>query len=365
MIRYLSMMVRELVLLWMVALVGISAQITEGVNESNKTLSSIPANYPSNITKLILRHNRIVVNSSDIMALRNYTNLTELDLSYNLIAELPADAFSTLSNLESLSLLGNKLQTLSNKTVTDLSKLKKLDLSDNPWICSKQFLNLIKWINNNGVQTGANATCETPQELAGKSILNLTMEYLSTTKPTPLTTKTHNPHTTATSISTAVTVKRTTPITTQSLPHVVPTTSSMPNISKKDSLVDAETGNKKPGENNTWKFLTGVIAIILCTSIVIVCAVKSPSWYKMIFNYRHQRLREAEDPRMFNTGRYSNFSLDTEQTETSVNDLDQGFSGTTEDEDGFIEDGFIEDGFIEDGYIQPGDYKDPIDVDEV
>lgn len=107
-------------------------------------------------------------------------------------------------------------------------------------------------------------------------------------------------------------------------------------------------GGQEPGSSNTWKFLVGVIVIAVCTSMFIVCAIKSPSWYKLVFNYRHQRLRDVDEPNIFSTGRYSNFSLDTEQTETSAHELDQDPEQMQEDEDGFIED----------RYIQPEDYKD-------
>uniref|UniRef100_A0A3B1ISG3 Leucine-rich repeat-containing protein 19-like n=1 Tax=Astyanax mexicanus TaxID=7994 RepID=A0A3B1ISG3_ASTMX len=70
-----------------------------------------------------------------------------------------------------------------------------------------------------------------------------------------------------------------------------------------------KTGKQEPGVSNTWKFLAGVIVIALCTSMFIVCAVKSPSWYKMLFNYRHQRLRETSDEDGFIEDRYIQITI--------------------------------------------------------
>lgn len=124
------------------------------MDESNKTLENIPATYSVNITSLILHHNHIVMNSSDIQALRRYSKLKKLDLSYNLISELPGGAFSALSSLEILSLRGNKLQTIRNETFTDLKELRTLDLAENPWNCTQELLKLEKWMNDVGLQTG-------------------------------------------------------------------------------------------------------------------------------------------------------------------------------------------------------------------
>ncbi|MCJ8748444.1 hypothetical protein PDJAM_G00164950 [Pangasius djambal] len=338
------MMVKEVVLLWTVALWAASAEML--VNDSNKSLANIPATYYVNITHLILQHNCIVMNSLDTQTLRNYSKLTELDLSYNLIAQLPHGAFSALSSLETLRLTGNQLQTIRNETFTNLKKLKTLDLAENPWKCTQELLTLMKWLNDVGLQTGPNATCATPANLAGKRILDVlktsTTQLPPVTSNTVSTTKTTSTPTTLTAATKAFII--------QSPPHQTLTTVSSQNVSSKDT-----EQNGKPVVTNSWKFLTGVVVIILCTSMVIVCAVKSPTWYKMLFDYRHQRLHEAEEPGIFNTGRYSNFSLDTEQTETSAHELDQGLTGPAEDEDGFIED----------GYIQPEDYKEHADVDEV
>lgn len=97
------------------------------------------------------------MNSRDIQALGNYSNLTELDLSYNLIAQLPDGAFSALGGLETLRLTGNNLQTIRNETFSDLKELKTLDLDFNPWNCTSELLMLMKWMNDVGLQKGG--TC--------------------------------------------------------------------------------------------------------------------------------------------------------------------------------------------------------------
>lgn len=47
-----------------------------------------------------------------------------------------------------------------------------------------------------------------------------------------------------------------------------------------------------PALGNTWKFTASVAILAVTTSVLIVCAVKGPSWYKLFHNYRHRQLRQ-------------------------------------------------------------------------
>lgn len=47
-----------------------------------------------------------------------------------------------------------------------------------------------------------------------------------------------------------------------------------------------------PALGNTWKFTASVAILALATSMLIVCAVKGPSWYKLFHNYRHRQLQQ-------------------------------------------------------------------------
>lgn len=90
----------------------------------------------------------------DIKALGNYSNLINLDLSYNRIQELPDGAFSALRNLKTLSLTGNQLRKIRNQTFTNLKTLKTLHLAENPWNCTQELLTLMKWMKDKELQTG-------------------------------------------------------------------------------------------------------------------------------------------------------------------------------------------------------------------
>ncbi|XP_018948002.2 leucine-rich repeat-containing protein 19-like [Cyprinus carpio] len=333
---------RQMHVVWVAAILMSSGVIAQQVDMSNTSLTEIPNDTPTNITGWILSNNSLVMSTSDIYTLQKYRRIKMLDLSYNHIQMLPPGAFDKLTNLEILKLRGNSLQTLDKDIFKGVRNLKSLDLKDNPLNCSCSLTSLIKELNDSGVLIGKEVTCYTPQK-------------------TTVLDGNHSCSIQATTVKTSVEKSTATTLNTRSTstpaPTVEPSNSSHVNSSSKGLMArDGET----PTGSHSWKFLLGVVALTLSTSMLIVCAVKSPSWYKLLFNYRHQRLREDVEHSVFNTGRFSNFSLDTEQTDTSAQELDEvldtGLSlQPFEDED---------DGFIEDGYIEPGNYREHADADE-
>ncbi|XP_077091597.1 leucine-rich repeat-containing protein 19-like [Siphateles boraxobius] len=304
----------EVCVFWM-AVVLMSSQVSAlQVDMNNSSLTGIPAGKPRNLTELILSHNSVKMSDSDIQNLREYPGIRLLDLSYNHIQSLPEGAFDSLTHIETLKLRGNELKTLDKGIFTGLMKLKSLDLEENPWNCSCSLTSLLKHLSASGVSTGGEVFCYTPQKTAVLDGNSLCLNQVPTAK---------------TRLAALLTTEQ----------------SNSSRVYSSSKGVTVSDGGTRTG-SHSWKFLLGVVALTLSTSVLIVCAVKSPSWYKLLFNYRHQRLCEDGEPSAF-SGRFSNVSLDTQQTESGAQELQE------------LED----DGYIEDGYIEDGNYSHRADAD--
>ncbi|KAK3094725.1 hypothetical protein FSP39_005467 [Pinctada imbricata] len=102
---------------------------------------------PSQVETLIFSRNRIkFISGSGFLS--NARNLTELDLSLNMISEINSDAFGGLANLKTLNLSGNSLNESVNigSILRPLTSLTKLDLSVNEFkvVMSGSFLGLTR-----------------------------------------------------------------------------------------------------------------------------------------------------------------------------------------------------------------------------
>uniref|UniRef100_A0AAY4A3A8 LRC19 protein n=1 Tax=Denticeps clupeoides TaxID=299321 RepID=A0AAY4A3A8_9TELE len=258
----------------------------------------------------------------DVEHLSTCTRLSELNLNDNNISAIPAKLFSSLPQLRILKVANNSVSVVEPGVLSGLNKLIQLDLSHNQIrqlpVAVFADLKVLETLNlrGNRLQTLDNRAFEgltkLQQVTLGDNPWNCSCAFLKMMK----------------------TIK-------SSLPKATTTASPVHKGSTSNPAL--------PQPGNSWKFLLGVVVIALSTSVLIVCAVKSPSWYKLLFNYRHQRLQEEDEHNIFTRARISNFSLETQQTETSAQELDGELD---------IHELDNEDGFIEDRYIEPGDYKD-------
>ncbi|XP_062235322.1 leucine-rich repeat-containing protein 19-like [Platichthys flesus] len=316
-------------------------------NLSSKALQVIPSNdNSSNVTKLLVQENQITLNETDRVALSSYPTLAELHLDGNLVTAVPAKYFSVVPHLRVLSLTRNNIRCLDPEAFVDLDVLSELDVSNNrltslptqllsgknnlqklnlqgnPWNCSCPLLSIIGEITAANITIGPpGVTCASPEKQAGKDLL----EAAAVCYP---------------SSSLAITTdqqKSTTPVTS----HQSEASTTTPTITLSSSQNHSLNHDQTPVLGNTWKFTACVVALALTTSMLIVCAIKGPSWYKLFHNYRHRRLhpQEDDDDHFASTvfseiGRYNNH-------QTFTFERQNGRGQEEEDEDGYFEDPYI------------------------
>uniref|UniRef100_A0A3B4AN06 LRRNT domain-containing protein n=1 Tax=Periophthalmus magnuspinnatus TaxID=409849 RepID=A0A3B4AN06_9GOBI len=106
------------------------------VSCNNKRLSALPEAIPSDTRILDLSGNKLRwVEHGDLVlepnAFSSLQNLQSLSLRGNQLKLVPMGAFSRLTNLTSLDLSGNKIVILLDFTFQDLKSLKNLEVGDN------------------------------------------------------------------------------------------------------------------------------------------------------------------------------------------------------------------------------------------
>ncbi|XP_072306458.1 leucine-rich repeat-containing protein 19-like [Eucyclogobius newberryi] len=320
-------------LLWVLLTVGIvssrlDANTPEKVlNLTNRQLQTIPRHQAnSTVTTLVLNGNQIALNESDRVALASYSGLSRLYLDYNVVTDIKPKYFTDVPGLKVLALSGNNISTLVPEVFCGLEDLTQLDLSNNsltsfpgwllstlknlqvlnvdgnPWNCSCDLLHNLTEPQNETLGFAYNATCGSPQNLLGLTLTEAKAKCsLAPTRP-------------------KITTILMPPLTTQlnhSLGKGEPTT-----------------------QGNSWKFTISVAALGLTTAVLILFAIKGPSWYRLFHNYRHRRLQDdtTSGTTVFHqTPRHQ--QTYTFQEEGGHRRRAQG--DEVEDEDGYFEDPYI------------------------
>ncbi|XP_071109070.1 immunoglobulin superfamily containing leucine-rich repeat protein-like [Haliotis cracherodii] len=132
---------------------------------------------------LILKQNRITSLPQGIF--RNLQNLKILDLSYNSLTYLSSKHFTPLRNLKEVHLNSNLVQSFHVDTVSALSHIPVLDLSNNPLDCSCAMSELkMSMAKRTTSLINPNATvCASPQYFYGQSIEAVALKDLNCTDP--------------------------------------------------------------------------------------------------------------------------------------------------------------------------------------
>ncbi|KAJ0012066.1 hypothetical protein NQD34_013041 [Periophthalmus magnuspinnatus] len=131
---------------------------------------------PSSLTKLFLNHNTLLSVPKDLLS--SMFNLTELDLQGNQLYDLSPDLLQDSNQIQKLNLKQNKLHFLP-AAILKKPSLTTLDIEDNPWDCSCQFIEEIELSYNGNRSTGpgalANLTCASPPSLDGREVLGVSV----------------------------------------------------------------------------------------------------------------------------------------------------------------------------------------------
>lgn len=141
----------------------------------NITSADVNDKEASVLRKIYLDHNGLSVLPRHFLA--NHPRLTEVDLSENLIQELPVGFLQDSESLQQLYLQGNQLSFLPG-SILQKPSLQILKLDGNPWDCSCLLLETLEEGRNINKTTKLqqlveNLTCVSPRHLTGRSVLSV------------------------------------------------------------------------------------------------------------------------------------------------------------------------------------------------
>ncbi|XP_029017700.1 leucine-rich repeat-containing protein 17 [Betta splendens] len=142
---------------------------------SNKGLSRIPADLPSDIVRMNLSNNSIKHLRPKQFLLSK--DLKLLNLSSNSLHHIDTAAFAGLLYLRELDLSNNDLHYFHYGVLEDLYFLRKLSLGGNPWMCDYNIHYLIYWLKHHPGVSYTGLICDEPQEFKGWRVEDYVKTY--------------------------------------------------------------------------------------------------------------------------------------------------------------------------------------------
>lgn len=142
---------------------------------SNKGLTHIPSELPSDIVKMDLSSNNIKHLRPKQFLLSK--DLKLLNLSSNNLQLIDTAVFAGLLYLRELDLSNNSLHYFQYGVLEDLYFLRKLSLENNPWICDYNIHYLIYWLKHHPGVSYTGLFCSEPQEFRGWRVEDYVKTY--------------------------------------------------------------------------------------------------------------------------------------------------------------------------------------------
>jgi len=121
------------------------------IDLSSNLLASVSPNLfngNQNLDKLILRKNNLGSLQWDAPILNGPFSLSFLDLQLCQLSNISSITFSLLPKLTFLDISSNNLVLLNNDTLSSHEKLKNVNLENNPWQCGAMFKGLMCWMHS-------------------------------------------------------------------------------------------------------------------------------------------------------------------------------------------------------------------------